>query len=66
MINMSENPYSLEQVRLIKHYNQDFVKNAIVELSRSKECVGSYGGKGYAKRPDIISNPQDVLELVKK
>ena len=58
--------YSLENVKFIKYYNQDFVKNAIVLLSKEKEAVGSYGGKGYAKRPDVLENPQDVVELVKK
>lgn len=61
-----ERPYSIELVKFIKYYNQDFVKNAIVELSKGKEAVGSYGGKGYGKRPDVLENPQDVVELVKK
>ena len=61
-----ERPYSIESVKFIKYYNQDFVKNRIVGLSKGKEAVGSYGGKGYAKRPDVLENPQDVVELVKK
>lgn len=61
-----ERPYSLEFVKYIRYYNQDFVKEAIINLSKDKEVVGSFGGKGYAKRPDVLENNQDIIELIKK
>ncbi len=50
----------------LKHYNREEVKAEIVRLSANKEVVGSYGGKGYGKRPDIIQYPNDILELVRQ
>ncbi len=51
---------------VLKHYSKKEVQEEIVRCSKDKEVVGSYGGHGYAKRPDIIMHPSDVLELVKK
>ncbi|MBN2881658.1 hypothetical protein JXM83_06435 [Candidatus Woesearchaeota archaeon] len=55
-----------ESENIIEYYNQDFVKNAIVELAEGKEAVGSYNNKGFAKRPEMIQYPQDVVEFAKK
>lgn len=48
------------------HYSRPEILTAIVANSANKEVVGSYGGVGYAKRPDIIEYEQDILELVKR
>ena len=51
---------------VLKHYSRKEVQDEIVRCSRDKEVVGSYGGKGYARRPDAIHYPSDVMELVKQ
>ena len=51
--------------RVLKHYKRAEVQNEIVKAAQSKEAVGSFGGKGYAKRPDVLVYPNDVLEQVK-
>ncbi|MBW2968154.1 hypothetical protein KY362_06730 [Candidatus Woesearchaeota archaeon] len=59
--------YRLDPVTLskvLKHYKRREVQEGIVEAARSKEAVGSYGGKGYAKRPDVLMYPNDVIEQV--
>jgi len=58
-------PEKLTKEALLKHYGQDFVQKAILDNSVDKEVVGSYGGKGYARRPDVLNYPADILELVK-
>ncbi|MBU2561283.1 MAG: hypothetical protein KKD17_03220 [Nanoarchaeota archaeon] len=51
--------------RVLKHYKRVEVQNEIVRAAQNKEAVGSFGGKGYAKRPDVLIYPNDVMEQVK-
>lgn len=51
--------------RVLKHYKRVEVQQQIVAASANKEAVGSFGGKGYAKRPDMLVYPNDVIEQVK-
>jgi len=51
--------------RVLQHYKRPEVQKEIVKAAERKEAVGSYGGKGYGKRPDVIIYPNDVLEQVK-
>ncbi len=51
---------------VLKHYSRKEVQKEIVRISQNKEVVGSYGGKGYARRPDTIMYEGDILELVKQ
>ncbi len=50
---------------VLKHYKRLDVQKKIVLASENKEAVGSFGGKGYARRPDVLVYPADVFELVK-
>ena len=50
---------------VLRHYKRLEVQKLIVDAAHLKEAVGSYGGKGYAKRPDVLMYPADVMELVK-
>lgn len=50
----------------LRHYKRKDVQDEIVLHSKDKEVVGSFGGQGYGKRPDVINYPRDVLELVKQ
>jgi len=52
--------------KLLSYYKRKEIQQAIVESGQDKEVVGSFGGKGYAKRPDVLQYPQDVMELVKQ
>ncbi|HLP79474.1 MAG TPA: hypothetical protein VK158_02485 [Acidobacteriota bacterium] len=51
---------------VLAHYSRPEVLAEIVRCSQRKEVVGSFGGVGYARRPDIIEYPQDVIEQVKR
>ncbi|MBU0461633.1 MAG: hypothetical protein KJ574_03535 [Nanoarchaeota archaeon] len=51
---------------ILKYYKRPEIQKAIAAGAKDKEVVGSFGGKGYAKRPDVLLYPGDVLELVKK
>ena len=51
--------------RVLKHYKRIEVQNEIVRSAQNKEAVGRYGGEGYAKRPDVLVYPNDVIEQVK-
>jgi DNA primase catalytic subunit len=51
--------------KVLKHYKRIEVQNEIVNAARNKEAVGSFEGHGYAKRPDTILYPNDVMEQVK-
>ncbi|MFH1133866.1 MAG: hypothetical protein V1735_05210 [Nanoarchaeota archaeon] len=50
---------------LLRHYKQREVQEAIVEEAADKEVAVRYA-EGFGKRPDVLRNPSDVLELVKK
>jgi len=51
---------------ILKHYQRKDIQDEMVLHSKNKEVVGSFKGEGYAKRPDILQYPADVLELVKQ
>ena len=51
--------------RLEKYYSRTDIQEQIIEHAKDKEAVGSYGGIGYAKRPDVLMEKQDLLELFK-
>jgi DNA primase catalytic subunit len=51
--------------KVLRHYKRIEVQNAIVAAAQNKEAVGSFEGHGYAKRPDTIVYPNDVMEQVK-
>ncbi|HLC32703.1 MAG TPA: hypothetical protein VJJ82_02665 [Candidatus Nanoarchaeia archaeon] len=51
---------------LLKHYKRADIQAAILNAADRKEIAVSYGGTGYGKRPDTISYPKDVLEMVKQ
>ena len=56
----------VDKNKVLKHYSRIEVQEEILRCSTDKEVVGSYGGKGYAKRPDTLMYAGDVLELVKQ
>ena len=51
---------------LLKHYKRADIQQALVSAAERKEIAVSYGGTGYGKRPDVLSYPRDVLEMVKQ
>jgi hypothetical protein len=54
----------LDKSTILKHYKREDIQNAIIDHARFKE-IGMCFGKGYAKRPDILSYPREVIELAK-
>ncbi|MBW2982313.1 hypothetical protein KY343_05520 [Candidatus Woesearchaeota archaeon] len=51
---------------ILKHYKRKDIQEEMVLHGKNKEVVGSFKGEGYAKRPDVLQYPGDVLELVKQ
>lgn len=59
--------FSKEELeKIYNHYNRKEILNEMVRCSINKEVVGSFGGVGYAKRPNIIEYQQDILAEVKR
>lgn len=59
--------YHKQDLKLVlAHYSRPEIIEQIVSHSHNKEVVGSFGGTGYAKRPDIVQYGNDILEQVKK
>ncbi|RLE39126.1 hypothetical protein DRJ17_01895 [Candidatus Woesearchaeota archaeon] len=56
----------IDKSTLLLYYKRQDIQQALVSHAANKEVVGSYGGEGYGKRPDVLNNPRDVLELVKR
>lgn len=50
----------------LRHYKREDIQNEMILHAKNKEVVGSFQGEGYAKRPDILSYPRDILELTKQ
>jgi hypothetical protein len=50
----------------LKHYKRKDIQEEMVFHGKNKEVVGSFKGEGYAKRPDILNYPGDILELAKQ
>ncbi len=51
---------------LLKHYKRPDIQHAIIEHAKDKEIGTQYGLGNFGKRPDILSYPQDILELAKQ
>ena len=49
----------------LRYYKREDIQKAIVEQAKDKEIAVSFNMKGYGKRPDILTYPRDILELVK-
>ena len=56
----------LDLSTVLKHYKREDIQKEMVLHAKNKEVVGSFKGEGYAKRPDILAYPRDVLELAKQ
>lgn len=56
----------MDPSEILKHYAREDVRKEIVFVAKNREVVGSFGGKGYARRPDIIEYENDVYELAKQ
>lgn len=52
--------------KIIAHYSRPEIQEAMLQAANHKEVVGSFGGTGYAKRPDILQYPDDITYLVQK
>lgn len=50
--------------KIVAHYSRPEIQEAMICASDNKEVVGSFGGIGYAKRPDILQYPEDIVSLV--
>jgi len=51
---------------VLTHYKRGDIQEEMILHAKDKECVGSFKGEGYAKRPDVLNYPRDILELAKQ
>ncbi|MBR9692276.1 hypothetical protein GOV06_05835 [Candidatus Woesearchaeota archaeon] len=51
---------------ILTHYKREDIQNEMILHAKDKEVVGSFKGEGYAKRPDVLTYPRDILELAKQ
>ncbi len=56
----------ISKSELLMYYKRRAIQEAIVENCVDKEVIGSYGGTGFGKRPDVIQYPAEILEGVKQ
>lgn len=56
----------MDKSTVILYYKRPEIQEAIASFAQNKEVVGSFGGKGYAKRPDILQFPSDVFSQVQR
>ncbi len=50
----------------LSYYKRSEVQEAIVREASNKECSVRFLNEGFGKRPDVLTYPNDVLELAKK
>ncbi|MBN2101589.1 MAG: hypothetical protein JW716_01820 [Candidatus Aenigmarchaeota archaeon] len=51
---------------VFRYYYRDDVREAMVKAARKREIAGVFDGGGFSSRPDMVKNPSDILEMVKK
>jgi len=51
---------------LLQHYKRPEIQKEILANAAEREIAIKFGDKGFGKRPDILSYPQDVFELAKQ
>lgn len=56
----------IDKGTILRHYKREDVQKEIIEHAKDKEVAIKYSDKGFGKRPDILSNPNDILELAKQ
>ena len=66
MINLNPGGKMLTLSTTLSYYKRADIQEEMVLHAKDKEVVGSFKGEGYAKRPDILSYPRDILELAKQ
>lgn len=51
---------------ILKHYKRQDIRDEIIKAAKDREIAVKFGDKGFGKRPDALSYPNDVLELAKQ
>jgi len=51
--------------QILKYYSQQPILDALMVISENRELVGTFENGAYSKRPNIVSYPQDIVEMVK-
>jgi len=51
---------------VLRHYKRKEIQEAMVAAAKDREVAVRYGDKGYGKRPDTLSYPNDVIEFAKQ
>jgi len=50
---------------IYEYYSRKDVKEALLEMSKSREVVGVFKNSAFGSRPNTLMYPQDVLSMVK-
>ena len=62
---MGEIKTELNQEEIIIYYSRKEVQQEICRSAQDREIGVRYSGGGFAKRPDILQYPQDVIQMIK-
>ncbi|MFA4960576.1 MAG: hypothetical protein WC548_02830 [Candidatus Pacearchaeota archaeon] len=64
--NQEKEPLKKVQVLALSYYSRKDIQNAIYNFCKNREVVGNFNNKFFAKRPDCLDYPNDILNLAKK
>ncbi|MBI3033446.1 hypothetical protein HYY69_08285 [Candidatus Woesearchaeota archaeon] len=51
---------------ILKHYKRKDIAEAMIKASQNREVAFKFGEDGFGKRPDIVTYPQDILEVARQ
>lgn len=51
---------------ILEYYSRKDVQELLLEISKNREVVGVYPSGNFDKRPNVLTYPDDILQMVKK
>jgi hypothetical protein len=51
---------------LIDYYSRDDIQQAMLEVARDREVVGVFRNGSFAKRPNTIQYPEDIVSMIRQ
>jgi hypothetical protein len=56
----------MRRADILRYYSRPDVQRALLAVSRGREVVGSFANGSYARRPDVLLYPSDILQKVRQ
>lgn len=51
---------------ILKHYKREDIQQEMLFVAQNREAVPRYGDTGFGKRPDVLSNPREILNYAQQ